>query len=145
MNSDSKPPSDPEPLKARQLTADEAYFREWGRDSLKESIAVANEVSRQLLTLATALAAGSIAFLGDDMISGPYKVFAVVAFLLALVVALLGVLPVEAVYALDRPAHIRATKEAALRWKRRLIYAAAVCIATGLGCAAGGVLVKALA
>src|SRR4051812_41938515 len=74
-------------------TGDDLFYIDFGGELVKRALPFVNEVLRQMVTLSSALAGGSAAFLGETMIGPGYKSAAVFCFVAALAFAFAGVLP----------------------------------------------------
>ena len=109
------------------------FFVSLGDELVRRNLPYLNDVSRQLVTLSTALAGGSIAILRDADMCFPWLRFVAIAiFLLALATSLLGMLPRAGEITRRAPNVIRRGLETALISKRRLCRIAAGLIVGGL-------------
>ena len=109
----------------RQPTAFEREQTEWAERAVAGSTAVIQEGLRHLVTLATALLAGSAALLGRTTLPGPVLTLCAVLLTGALAVSLWGSLPVEQTLDCTRPAQIAAARERLRVAKGRCLLGAA--------------------
>jgi hypothetical protein len=104
-----------------------------GDELVRRNLPYLNDVLRQLVTLSTALAGGSIALFKNDNLTAPgYRFTAIVFFLLALASAMYGMLPRAGVITRRAPNVIRSGLDNALNAKRTLCSACACFIVGGL-------------
>ncbi|WP_109124981.1 hypothetical protein [Dyella sp. C11] len=128
----------------RQVTEEEKFYLDWGRESLKANLQLANNVLQQLLTLSTSLAAGGVLFLSKETVPAWLIAPVLLMFMLALVASLWGIFPYGGVINLSSPAQIQAHKTRALRHKRRFITIAFALLMVGLLMAGYGVCAHAI-
>jgi hypothetical protein len=122
--------ADEAPPVGRAPTREGLFYVEWGAETLKRNLTLANEVLRSLLTLSATMLGGSIAFL-DKVATRPFPGIAAVLFLLALIASLLGVLPYEGEVDLRIPKQIEQHKRAAFEKKVLLLKTAGGLLALG--------------
>jgi hypothetical protein len=136
------PPSVREASVIEQLepTEDDLFYVEWGRESVKHNLVLANDILQRLVTLNGVLLAGSIAFYDERILPNAWKPYVIGCFLLSLIVSFLGMIPFQGKVDLRVPAAIRAHKEKALKTKWVLLVIAALLIAGGFGISLGAVI-----
>jgi hypothetical protein len=132
--------SEPPEVPTEPVDATNFFYTEWGAELRKGSLTFLNDVLRQMVTTSVALMSGSIAFLTDQLITRPYKLGAVLLFLLALVFAFVGVFPYRDELDRTSPAAVRRSIEGGRSWKEGWLWACAISLALGLTVAAVGVL-----
>ncbi|MDC8003728.1 hypothetical protein POV27_06675 [Aureisphaera galaxeae] len=115
----------------KPTTDEELFYLEWGRESLKNGIALANSVLKQLLTTNTAILTIVLVFADRQVMSSDMKKPVVIAFLVALIISLFGFLPYEKKVILKSPSAIKAHKKKALRHKRIFLWLSATCMLVG--------------
>jgi hypothetical protein len=98
-------------------TAEQLELVAWAREAAGKSMGVAHDGLRHLVTLTTALLAGSAALLGQGQLESPCKGIAVVLLLFSLAVSLFGSLPVMAEFDINCPEEIAAAQKRGLAIK----------------------------
>lgn len=71
------------------------FFKEWGLELVKNRFNIANELLKQQIALSTALLGASIIFDGLLTNQPKIKIYVIIAFLLSLVFAFIGLIPFE--------------------------------------------------
>jgi hypothetical protein len=113
--------NDNNPQVGKKPTTEDEFYLEWGKESLKNNINLANEILKQLITLSTALLGVSIIF--DKIVSDEIlRIVVLSLFFISLVLSLLGILPYEKNVALNSPTEIKKFKRKALTQKRIYIW-----------------------
>jgi hypothetical protein len=109
-------------LTGEEPTEEEMFYVGLADEQIKKNLPFVNEVLRQLVTLSTALIAGSVAILGITRlaISPGLAASAVVCFLVSLACALVGVLPYCTTIHRRSPEEIKESIRKATDWKLRL-------------------------
>lgn len=118
--------------KARATTEDEAFYIQWGYETVKASIVTANEVLKLLITINVALIGGGVAFLYKSDVSESFRIAILVAFFIGLMLAFAGVFPRESAIDIRIPEKIKAHKNRVLDSKRRYLWAASIFTVFGL-------------
>lgn len=108
--------------KTEKPTCEELFYIKWGRENLKDNIAVLNNVLRQFITLDTALLAALIAFFDKIEIGKWIKVLSCMLLMFSLAMALFGVIPRSSELDLRQPNSIKTHKDKVLIWKKRLMW-----------------------
>ena len=103
---------------SRAPTADEIFYQEWGRETLKANIETATDVLKQLITINVALLGGGAAFLEGSDVGAVSRALVLFAFFVGLVISLLGVIPTESKVDCRVPEEVKKHKSKALCWKR---------------------------
>jgi hypothetical protein len=128
-------PSTHPTLSATAPTEEERFYLAWARDTLQHNLTYANEVLRQLVSLASTMLGGSIVFLDTAAPDPSWRTAVSALFFASLCTALVGILPYEEYVALNAPAEIRRHKAAALRWKRIYLWSSAGLLLAGFALA----------
>jgi hypothetical protein len=140
MSNGHQPAGEAPPV-GRAPTREGLFYVEWGAETLKRNLTLANEVLRSLLTLSATMLGGSIAFL-DKVAAPPFPAIAAAVFLLALGASLLGVLPYEGKADLRIPKQIERHKRAAFDKKLGLLKAAGGLLVIGFLLALVGMMAR---
>lgn len=119
-------------IEGRKPEYDEKFYLDWGRESLKNNLTLANDILKQELATNTALLGIFIAFLDKQTLLPIYKLSSCVLFLIGIVISFLGLLPYEKMLYIDDPDGIRSHKKKALTHKRRYIWVSAIITFLGL-------------
>ena len=114
------------------------FYVAWGQETFKRNLTFANEVLRSLLTVSASMLGGSAAFLHNQLPPVALTLVAIL-FLVAMLVALVGVLPHEGQVDLRIPEAIRRHKKAALEKKLKFIEYASMFLIAGFIIAFGGI------
>lgn len=131
-------------VESRACTAEEEYFLKLDEESVRQAIPRLNDALARLLTLATALAGGTLGLLKDDVCSGWGRVGAALCFFLAVLVAAYGVVPFQRTR-LSTPEEIADALDAARLHKRRLMLVTLAALMAGLFVALLGTAAKVFA
>lgn len=107
--------------RARRPTDDETFYRQWGYETIKANISVANDVLRLLITINVALLGGGAAFLHGSSIVEAVRAVLLVAFFVALSIALVGIYPKESKVDARIPEDVKRHKEGVLNRKLVLL------------------------
>lgn len=118
--------------KTRATTEDEAFYVQWGYETVKANISTANEVLRLLITINVALIGGGAAFLYKSEISEIVRIIILAAFFIGLIVAFVGVFPRESAVDVRIPDRIKAHKDRVLQSKRHYLWSASAFTIFGL-------------
>jgi hypothetical protein len=129
-------------VEGRPLNAEEEMYMAWGRDSVKLNLALVRDLLGRMLTLASALAGGSAALLKDAVATG-FQIGAFLAFLLALIFALFGILPMRENVE-NNPVAIKASKVNMLEWKHMWLWLSALSLGAGFVVIVVGMFVRAV-
>ncbi|MFC3109148.1 hypothetical protein ACFQAT_22880 [Undibacterium arcticum] len=124
-----------------EFQEEKKFYFEWARESIKSSIALANDILKQLVTLNTALLGGASVLLNEELIDPAGKFFIVFLFFVALIISFIGMFPYEAPWRESLSEHlneIKNDKSAALEHKWKYIRRAGTFMAFGFGVAIFG-------
>lgn len=119
---------DHRPLIGTAPTGDDLDQTQWAQEAIRTGGAALQDSLRQLVTLTTALLAGSAAFFGQLSAPRPFKVFGVSLLLAALATAFVGTLPREVSVCPYLPDEIRAVRSKATARRLRLLKASGCCL-----------------
>lgn len=125
----------------RLATAEETFYVTLQDDEIRASVPRLNEAISKMLTLATALAGGSLVFLKEDVCVPWARVAAAALFFVALGVAAFGLIPARGWYSQDID-RIREQRQGAVNHKRFLLKVVCGVIAGGLFVAILGAAIK---
>lgn len=131
----------PSKMEEKYFQNEEDFYLQWEREGVKNSIALANDILKQLVTLNTALLGGSVVFLDDSMMNPIVRTFVIILFLTALVTSFLGMIPHRTPLSRDL-VKIEGHKAAALDHKDTYLWLASSCIALGFAVAIAGLLYR---
>lgn len=126
-------------LSERDLTPDENLWLDIRIDAIKQTPSRVSDSLVRLVTLATALAGGSIGVLKDDVSTPWGRIAAASLFFAALLAAAIGSLPRSASIPQFPVDAVRDAIQGALRFKGRCAIASLVLLAGGMACAILGV------
>lgn len=117
-------------LQGEPVSDVDLFYINWGRESIKENISLANELLKQLITLCIALLGVSLIY--DKILTYEFLRFAVICFFfLGLIISFLGVLPFEKKIDVLSPSKIREYHQIALKHKLKYIWIASAAIVMG--------------
>lgn len=117
---------------ARATTEDEAFYIQWGYETVKANIGTANEVLKLLITINVALLGGGAAFLYKSDLSESVRIIILAAFFVGLIVAFIGIFPRESAVDVRMPDRIKIHKDRVLASKRRYLWTASAFTLFGL-------------
>jgi len=118
--------------KGRAATEDEAFYIQWGYETVKANIGTANEVLKLLITINVALIGGGAAFLYKSDVPEGFRIVILAAFFIGLILAFTGVFPRESAIDIRMPDKIKAHKNRVLDSKRRYLWAGSAFTVFGL-------------
>jgi hypothetical protein len=124
----------------RPLTSEEQFYLSWSRESPKLNLALTRDLLGRLVTLSSALAAGSLAFL-KDIVPPEFIVCTFGVFLLSLLFSLLGILPLRENVE-DTANEIKKSKAEMLEKKLMWLWLSAVALFVGFWIVLLGMFVK---
>jgi hypothetical protein len=124
----------------REPTAEEEELVAWAEEAVRKGLHSVNEALGRMVTLLTALLAGSAALLVQVPMPKGCKGAAVALLLIALASALWGSLPREALLAVNCPDDVRAERERGAAFKMRCLRVASVALVLAFGFAFLGLL-----
>lgn len=116
-------------VEGRPPSGEERFLLDWGRETLKGSYESARDAVRQLLNLIVALLGGGVLLGEHSKIHPALQGAAMVCLLLALMMAIQGILPFDREVDLSRPDDIAQFKQESLRIKARSIKGIAIFLA----------------
>ena len=126
----------------KSLSGDDRILLQWAEESKKENIAQANDVLAKVLTASTTIVGGGVIFLNENIIHGYLIAVILITFLLAVALALYGIMPYQATVNIKSPTEIKDYKEQALKHKLKYIKMSSLCFIIGLLLASIGVAYK---
>jgi len=122
-------------LSGAKLSESDKFYLSWGYESQKNNIKIVNDVLRQLITLNSAMIAGSIALLKSNLIGEQYTKAIILLFFVSLVTSFWGVFPFEGSFDIRRIDQIRKHKKRALKVKVTYMTVSGVLMVTGFAIA----------
>jgi hypothetical protein len=130
--------------KAKKATQEHKQLYLLGKKMIGDSIEAVQDALKQLLTLATALLGGSIAFMSEQIMPTGCKIGLILAFLLTVGISCWGIMP----YGWDRfsphfPQLVQEVREHALAWKIAHLKWAGGCLLLGFCIAVIGLIARA--
>jgi len=132
-----------EVLQGQPLTESDLFYLEWGKETVKKNITLANEILKTIITLSTGLLGASIIF--DKIVENEIlRLFVLLSFFAALVISFLGVLPYEKVIKLSEPGNIKSHKRNALQHKRIYLWSSSFSIILGFSLIIAELIIKLL-
>ncbi|OAB78402.1 hypothetical protein [Cochleicola gelatinilyticus] len=130
-----------EVLAGRLVSEEDKFHLEWARESIKENIKLANDILRQLITLCTASLGISLIF--ENILSNEiFKIITILFFFLALVIALLGILPYEKTIDTSSPSEVKTFHNNALKHKLKYVWTSGVALVIGFAIIIAELIVK---
>ncbi len=136
-------PRGPAPVTGKVVSSDDKFYLDWGRESLRNNLRLLNDVLRQLVTLTSTLLGGTVVFLDEKIINPSYKIYIIMAFFIALIIAFIGMLPHTSKVNLSSPSAIKEHKIKSTRIKRYLVLGAGTLVFVGFFLTGVGMLAKA--
>ncbi len=133
---------EPEFFPAFAFTEREQKFRELGWEAYKAAVPNLNAALQRMVTLASALIGGSLVFLKDDRIDRGLQLWACGLFLLSLLVAFTGSMPLGRHVNLSDPADIEAFKDQTARRKTAWLVTSFAAMVAGFVVVIAGMWVK---
>ncbi len=128
-------------MKNQTLNADAAFYHEMGEELYKKTIPFLNDVLGKLLTISVTLSGGTVFFLGDRTYPNGMRIVVVFMFLLAFIMAFMGIIPYRVSIRYCCPDEVRETVTSAIWWKDGYIWGSSIFIVLGIILAAVGFLV----
>ena len=107
-------------------TDEDRFYLQWGRETIKNNIALVNDILKHLTTLNTALIGGSIVFIDQGVMHQGAKVAVIVIFFVALFISFLGLLPYQSNFSPKNISAIKNHKRKALTYKCRVLNSSAI-------------------
>ena len=132
---------DHEPPRGKQPSEEDEFYFQWGMESQKNNIVLANDILKQFITLNSTLLGGSVVFIDSAVMSPSAKNIVIIFFFLGLAAAFFGVLPYERKVLRASPTEVEKYKASALKKKRSFLWLAALFMAIGFLVAILGFLV----
>ena len=109
-----------DPVASTPPSQEDAFYLQWGEETIKKNIENAHGVLTQFLTLNTALMGGSVVFMKAENIGDLWLSVALSLFFVGLCTSFLGVLPHETAVNPISPTQIKEHKHSALLKKEDL-------------------------
>ena len=131
-----------EPIIGREPTKEELELVAWAEEAVSKSLGTVQEGLRQMVTLTTALLAGSAALIDKLPLALGCKALSVLLLVLALASALWGALPQEATLDVRCPDEIKAVRDRGRRWKMNCLKFASGCLLAAFLVMLGGLLAR---
>lgn len=129
--------------KGKKPTEEHLFYLKWGQETIKNNIALANGILKQLITLSSALLGLSIIY-ESIVTSEILKIFVLISFFASLIVAFLGLLPYEDKVNIHAPLDIKEHKKKALKHKRRFLWISAIALVFGFALILSELIYKAI-
>lgn len=134
----------PEIIEGREPTSEELEQLAWAQEVHKKSLTTVHDSLRQMVTLATALLAGSAAFFVHLPAPVGFKALGAVFLMACLGFALRGALPQAASFDIHCIEEIREARERSLIVRSRLLLQSSICLFGGFGIIMAGIFVHLL-
>jgi hypothetical protein len=131
-----------QPIFGREPSPEELELVAWAEEAASKGVGAVHEGLRQLVTLTTALLAGSAALLDKLPVSTACKVVFAGLLLVALATSLWGSLPREVTVDVHRPDKIKAARARSRRQKMACLKAASTCLVLAFCVLLGGLLAR---
>ena len=122
----------PIPQQGRKPSEEDLILWGWAKDTLKNSISLVNKILGVILTLNAALLTVSV-FFDKDILPQKEKLIVLLAFIISLIISLIGLIMYEGNVQLDTPASIKQHKAAALKYKKGFVIGSITSLLVGLG------------
>lgn len=126
----------PEVLESVAPTGEDLFYVEWGKETLKENIAILNSMFRLFITLDTTLLSAYLGFyekvFGSTFSLSWQAMLPAVAVIVSLTASIVGIYPFGQAVNLAAPQAIREYKEKRARFKSSCLAVAAVALVLGL-------------
>lgn len=119
MNKTEKPPN--KIINGKPLTKEEDFYLTLSEEFVKNNSKFVNDVLRQLITLNTALLAGTVTFINKEIINENFKIVVVFFFLIALIISFVGTMPYSGTISFTDPYRVKTFSENALDYKLKYI------------------------
>ena len=116
------------------------FHLRWGQEMYRDGYKVPVEMLRQIVTLTTALLAGSVGLLNAGLMTATGRALMLAFLLASLGAALMGLLPRERTVDLISPSDLAEFRTEAMGRRLYWLRIAAVFLFVGLACGVGGVL-----
>lgn len=116
---------------AELVSAEDVFYLEWAREDVKKTVPYLNDCLQRLIVLDTALVAGSIVGLKDAMPLN-WRIAVVIAMMLSLVIACIGVQPFGGALNWTDPDDIRRSEDETVKWKKWLLRIAGAIMILGM-------------
>lgn len=117
-------------LQGEPVSEMDLFYLKWGRDSMKENIALANDMLKQLITLCTALLGVSLIY-DKIIVHETLKLVVICSFFFGLIISFLGILPFERRIDILSPSQIKDYHHNALKHKMKYLWIASSAIVIG--------------
>jgi hypothetical protein len=132
-------------FQAKEATPETRELYDLGKKMIENSLESVQEILKQLLTLATALLGGSVAFMNEQLMPLGFKAFVVLAFLASVGIAFWGMMPYPAEnFSPNLVQSVPVVRSKALKWKLSRLKVGGLFLFLGFVVACAGLVVRAL-
>ncbi|GAB3858804.1 hypothetical protein [Hymenobacter negativus] len=116
----------------QKLSEEEEFYVEWMAESIKDNLAVINDITRQILTISSALLGLSVFY--DKVLENAegVKLLVILFFAASVIQCFLGLLPNSQVIDMADIEVFKEHKRMAYKTRYRLLMSAALCLLAGL-------------
>jgi hypothetical protein len=116
----------------RKPSTEEVFYKKWGEETLKESIATLNGIFRLFITLETGLLSAYLGFY-DKLVLSPswLKVIPAALVIMSFIISIIGIYPFAAKVNLSVPEDVKAYKQKRAKFKGRCLTIASVALIAG--------------
>ena len=117
-------------FEGKELSDEDKFYLDWGRDTVKYNISLVNDVLKQLVGISSALLGVGLVY--DELIdNGGLRLFVLICFFLTLGSSFWGLLPYERAVDPASPSEIKEFKNQALKHKKAFLLAATILMTIG--------------
>lgn len=132
-----------EVIYGEEPTAEQLELVAWGEETVRKGVSTAQDALKQMVTIATALLAGSTALLGQLPIPLLSKGIGSLFMLIALGLSLWGSIPREVEIDVQCPEEIKEARERGARFKMRCLRGSSGCLFLAFLVLVAGLLIQA--
>jgi hypothetical protein len=127
----------------RKPSDDDEFYVQWGRESLKNNITLANDILKQLISISSAILGLTIIF-EKIVVTELLRTLSLLSIFISLIIAFVGLLPYESKVQPYSPKDISDHKKKALKHKRSYLWVSAAFLNIGFGLLIGQFIIKLL-
>ena len=116
----------------RKPSAEEVFYKEWGKETLKENIATLNSAFRLFITLETGLLSAYLGFYDKLALSPSWlKTIPAALVITSFIISIIGIYPFAAKVNLSVPEDVKTYKQRRAKFKGRCLSIASVALTAG--------------
>jgi len=98
-------------IQGQKPSEEELFYKQWGRETLKNNISTVNGVLKQYITINTALLSAYLGFFEKIAINYWVKIILFILLILSFIISIIGIFPFPINVNLNKPYDIQAYKE----------------------------------